>query len=141
MAAYCTNCAAALDPGAKFCPSCGAQTEAAAPPPAPSVSPTHDAGSSPYAPPALGRRYPALRIVAIVLKVGAVIWVVIGVIGLLVVIASSSNSPLGSRLVNPVQGFALLLVCLYFAVMSWAGSELLHVFMDIEENTRRAATK
>lgn len=147
MAAYCTNCAAALEPGVKFCASCGAPTEAPLPP-APNPTAAVSGGVSVSAgahsvptPSVVGRRYPALRIVAIVLKVAAIIWLIVGVIGLITGISVGSNPSIGFPASGGMYGFFFLLTSLYFAVMSWAGAELLHVFMDIEENTRQVAAR
>jgi len=138
MAAYCTNCAATLDPGVKFCASCGTPTEATPPSRAAAVPATvHEPSTAVSA----GNRYPALRIVAILLKVTAAVWVIIGVVGLIAAMSAGSDLPSGLGGMSGFYGFLVLLSCLYFAVMSWAGAELLQVFMDIEDNTRRAMVK
>lgn len=135
MAAYCTNCAAPLEPGVKFCASCGLSTEAASPPHKTHI-PVNVYGASASA--VMGRRYRALRIVAFILKIAAVLWAIIRVIGLITSIEAGSDLPSGLGRVSSFYGVLVLLTSIYFAVMSWAGAELLHVFMDIEENTRRA---
>lgn len=145
MPAYCTNCAAALDPGVKFCAACGTPVEVPAPPhlpAAPARTEASPAGAySAPAPASTGRRYPALRIVAIVLKVAAVFWLIVGVLGFIMALAMGSDLPAGMGAASGIYGFLCLLTAVYFAVLSWAGAELLHVFMDIEENTRRTAAK
>jgi zinc-ribbon domain len=142
MAAFCTSCAAVLEPGVKFCASCGAPAEVSPPTrpgPAAPTSAAKDAGNTASSVPKGARRYPALRIVAIVLKVAAVIWLVVGVIAFITALAMGSDLPAAMGAASGLYGFLMLLTSAYFAVMSWAGAELLHVFMDIEENTRRAA--
>ena len=138
MAAYCSNCAATLDPGVKFCASCGTPTE--------SVRPLNGNATSADAPdqktpPIGGKRYPALRLAAIVLKVMAVVWLVIGSLSIVQGISIGNDLPRGFGAGGALYGFVALLSFVGFAVMSWATAELLHVFMDIEENTRRTFAK
>src|ERR1022692_3833359 len=75
MASTCTNCAAPLEAGTKFCGACGSAVEArtslpqsAPPPPSPGPTASHS------------RRYPALRIIALLLKILAAMTGIGGVI-------------------------------------------------------------
>ncbi|HLH55032.1 MAG TPA: zinc ribbon domain-containing protein [Verrucomicrobiae bacterium] len=132
MASFCTNCAAPLDPGAKFCGACGAAVEDT--PVIPSSQPVEPAW-------AFRRghkgRYPALRIVATIFKVLAVISAIGGIIAG-VVIGTEAGSISGGNMPGGVLAVLVILGSLLNGVILWSSSEMIHVFLDIEENTRRA---
>lgn len=132
MANFCNSCAAPLEPAAKFCGACGAVVEA--PPSSIPVRPVPVSRSFSHE---QGRRYPALRIIAVILKVLAALTAIGGVL---------SGMAAGSI---PTPGFgvpgggaiALLVILggLGYALFLWASAEMINVVLDIEENTRRAA--
>ena len=66
MAGFCINCAAPLESGTKFCGACGAAADTTPP-----VSATKADRVPQVFSQAPGRRYPVLRIVAVILKVFA----------------------------------------------------------------------
>lgn len=131
MAGFCTNCAAALESDAQFCPACGAstrpaKTQASAPITAQASGPTVRATSlsSPQ-----NKRYPILRLIAILLKVSAALWVIASLgIG-----AAANEARVGLFIVGLIGG-------VYGGLMLWASSEMIHVLIDIEENTRHRAS-
>ena len=135
MASFCTNCAAALDTGTKFCAACGTATDTAAP---------AETSSSPRTVPvaryAAARtvsersRYPVLRLIAVVLKVLAAIVAVFGVLGSLIAIGGA-NSGLG-MLSGALGALVGLVVSLIWGLALWAWAELINVLVDIEHNTR-----
>lgn len=136
MASFCTSCAATLDPGSKFCGACGATVEEA-----PQIS----AGKADRAPQVFshghGDRYPALRIIAVILKVLAVLTALGGLLGGIAFgsIPASSYFPTGSGTISLLAIFGGLLAGLCYALFLWASAEMINVVLDIEENTRRAA--
>ncbi len=130
MAGFCTNCAAALESDALFCPACGAstrptKTSASAPVTAQASAPTVRAAS--FSTPQ-GKRYPVLRLISILLKVSAVLWL----IGSLGIGAAANEARGGLFIVGLIGG-------LYGGLMLWASAEMIHVLIDIEENTRHRA--
>ncbi len=131
MASFCTCCAATLEPGAKFCGACGAVVE----PPTPAVmaKPVPTKGiSGPY-----GRRYPALRIIAVILKIAAAVTAVGGVLSGLA--AGSIPSPGYGVPGGGAIALLVILASLFYALFLWASAEMIYVMLDIEENTRRLA--
>ncbi|MGA3128930.1 MAG: zinc ribbon domain-containing protein [Candidatus Korobacteraceae bacterium] len=132
MANFCNSCATPLETGAKFCGRCGAVVEAA--PSSSAVQPVPTSQSFSHA---QGRRYPALRIIAVILKVLAALTAIGGVLS--GIAAGSIPSP-GFGV--PGGGAIVLLVILGglgYALFLWASAEMINVVLDIEENTRRAA--
>lgn len=132
MASFCTSCAQALDPGAKFCGTCGATVESA------NHISTATADRAPQVfSHAHVKRYPALRVIAVILKVLAAITAVGGVFSGL-----AASSILSRGYGVPGGGAIPLMIIvagLCYALFLWASAEMLHVFIDIEENTRRAS--
>lgn len=134
MASFCVNCAAVIDPGAKFCGTCGATVEAT----------SADAGvqvTSRPSGPLLAvprRRYPVLRILTVILKVLAAVSVVGG--GLWAADAASLPANFGGVMPGSGLAFLIILGALMNAVFLWGWAEVINVALDIEENTRRAAT-
>jgi len=136
MSSFCTNCAAILEPGMKFCGACGNAIDF------PTTSPAVVAQSARTLPTAgRSRRYPALRIIAFVFKIIAVLTAVVGlIIGLSAAsIANSLPTSAGMGGAGPAIGWIIFLVSLCYALFLWAASEMIHVLIDIEENTRRGA--
>jgi len=77
----------------------------------------------------MGRRYPALRAISVIYKVLAVIAFLAGLtLGALMTVKG-----LGGRAALPIG------VGIIYALFLWAGAEMILVFLDIEQNTRRAA--
>lgn len=140
MASTCTNCAAPLEAGTKFCGACGSAVEVrtslpqSAPLP-PSLGPT-----------ARSRRYPALRIIALLIKILAVLTAIGGVITGFSAATITSALPSypgiasqGIGAAGTAIGWIIFLVSLCYALFLWASAEMIHVLIDIEENTRRSA--
>jgi|SRR5580698_5646689 quaternary ammonium compound-resistance protein SugE len=131
MASVCANCAAQLERGAKFCGACGRVVETAA---------TPLGGSAPAPKPlpiALRGRYPALRIITVLLKILAVLTAIGGVISGLS--AASLPNSLGIGAAASAIAVVILLASLCYALFLWASAEMIRVLIDIEENTRRSA--
>jgi hypothetical protein len=136
MASFCISCAAPLEPGTKFCGACGTAVEPLAAnsgiQPAPAsvqqVSYAH------------GRSYPALRIIAVILKVLAVITAIAGVVGGLSLSSFTGASYFpNAGAISALATLGGLLAGLCYALFLWASAEMINVVLDIEENTRRAA--
>ena len=75
MANFCNSCATPLDPAAKFCGACGTVVETTPPSIAVQPPPRSQVFSHTQ-----GRRYPALRIIAVILKVLAALTAIGGVL-------------------------------------------------------------
>jgi hypothetical protein len=141
MSSSCTNCTAPLEAGAKFCGSCGSAVEA---PARLLESPVPPHGSLSAA--VRERRYPALRIIAVLIKILAVLTTIGGAITGLSA-ASITNSLPGSAGIGApgigaagsTIGWIIFLVSLCYALFLWASAEMIHVLIDIEENTRQSA--
>jgi hypothetical protein len=86
---------------------------------------------------AQGRRYPALRIIAVILKVLAALTAIGGVLS--GIAAGSIPSPGFGVPGGGAVAFLVILVGLGYALFLWASAEMINVVLDIEENTRRAA--
>jgi protein-S-isoprenylcysteine O-methyltransferase Ste14 len=132
MASFCTSCAAALDPGSKFCGVCGTIVDSA-----PQLSAEKPNTLAQVVVETQSRRYPALRIIAVVLKILAVITAIVGLLGGL-----SFTSLIGTNYLPYAGGLsalAIILAGLCYALFLWASAEMINVALDIEENTRRAA--
>lgn len=130
MASFCTNCAAQLEPGTKFCGACGSVVEV---PAAPSVSAAQAPRSLPIA---LRGRYPALRIITVLLKILAVLTAIGGVISGLSVVSLPNSLGIGAA--SSAIAFVIMLAGLCYALFLWASAEMIRVLIDIEENTRRS---
>jgi uncharacterized protein YjeT (DUF2065 family) len=132
MASFCTSCATALEPGAKFCGRCGTVVEA--PPSSIAVQSVPVAQSFSHK---HGRRYPALRIIAVILKVLAALTAIGGVLSALA--AGSIPSPGFGVPGGGAIALLIILGGLGYGLFLWASAEMINVVLDIEENTRRAA--
>ena len=139
MASFCTNCAAPLETGTKFCGACGTVAEA------PTTSPESIA-SPRSSPPTTnrGRRYPALRVIAFVLKIGAVLTALGGMIFGVSAASLADFAPPYARIgaagtASFAIGWTIFFFGLLYALFLWASAEMIHVMIDIEENTRRSS--
>lgn len=139
MSTVCTNCAATLELGTKFCGACGKAVE-------PRITSTQNV-SRPRLITTPGRRYPGLRLIALLLKIVAVLTAVGGVITGLSATALTSSLPnyagaatSGIGAAGSAIGWMIFLVALCYALFLWASAEMIHVLIDIEENTRLSAT-
>ncbi len=75
------------------------------------------------------RRYPALRAIAVIYKVLAVLAFLVGLaIGIF-----------GAVEGRVFEGVAAVAIGIIYALFLWAGAELILVVLDIETNTRRTA--
>jgi L-asparagine transporter-like permease len=144
---FCSSCSTALEPGAKFCAACGTPvvvTPAAGPawtaPPPASPAAAHIPG--PGLAPLHARRYPALRIVAVILKVVAVLCVAVTLIGFIAALVNTTSNatPFGASLGYAVLPSAFLGIFAGFGagLYMWATAEMIGLAIDIEDNTRRA---
>jgi hypothetical protein len=75
-------------------------------------------------------KYPALQIVLLIWKLLVVVWV-IACVGVAVVLWKT-NEPNA-----PAFGLAAIVAGLGGGLVQWANIELIQIFIDIEENTRR----
>jgi hypothetical protein len=83
-------------------------------------------------------KYGALRILAWLLKVVAVLIAVVGILGLIP--SFTSTSPEFYRLSRSI-GAVWTIVAILMAFPLWCYADVLQVFMDIEENTRETLEK
>ena len=141
MSSVCINCAAPLEVGTKFCGACGKAVE-------PRMTVTQTVVQPQPAITTEARRYPALRLIALILKIVAVLTAVGGVITGFSAAAITSSLPnyagiasSGIGAAGSAIGWMIFLVALCYALFLWASAEMIHVLIDIEENTRRSATK
>jgi hypothetical protein len=86
------------------------------------------------------KKYGALRIIATVLKIVGLLVLLFGVIGGILAVADGASI----KQTNPEHGLDLLrtgLVGLISAIVGaiclWAWAELIKLFIDVEENTRK----
>jgi hypothetical protein len=141
MASTCSSCAAPLEAGTKFCGTCGSPVDARSVP-RENAAQIHRAS-------AVGgqsRRYPGLRIIAFLLKIFAVLTAVGGGITGLSAASITGSLPNYSGLGSPgigaagsAIGWIIFLAGLCYALFLWASAEMIHVLVDIEDNTRRSA--
>jgi len=162
----CPVCNAELPSTAKFCGGCGT-TLSAPPPPPPPAAPSYEQsypvmnaapgyGGVAYggpgfgggAAPAVRKKYKALRLIAVLIKIFAVIAGALLIIGGLVSIVagaatSTSTSPSFPADAGPaaflggaVVGLIMLVYGVFVFIFLYAYAEWMYVFMDIEENTR-----
>ena len=151
----CPVCNAELPSTARFCGGCGTtiSPSATAPPPA---SPSYEQPPqmrNPYpsyggALPAVAKKYKALRVIAVLIKIFAfVAGGLLIIAGLLMIVAGAAAS--GSRststfpdagpaafLGGAVMGLIMIVYGAFAFVFLYAFAEWMYVFMDIEENTR-----
>lgn len=84
-------------------------------------------------------KYGILRIVSVIYKIFAVIVAIIGLIsGLGAMVATSSFGP-GVSTGAILTGLMTIVMGLLGGVFLWAGAEMIILFIDIEENTRRTS--
>jgi hypothetical protein len=141
MSSICINCAAPLEVGTKFCGACGKAVE-------PRLTPAQTVVQAHRAIKTEARRYPALRLIALILKIVAVLTAVGGVIAGFSAAAITNSLPnyaginsSGSGAAGSAIGWMIFLVALCYALFLWASAEMIHVLIDIEENTRLGASK
>ena len=159
----CPVCSAELPATAKFCGGCGTTLSAppppAAPPPAsfqqpyPVSNPAPAYGGGGFgagAMPTVKRKYKVLRLIAVLMKIFAVVIGALLIIGGLVMVvagaaagSSSQTTPtfqpepgLSSFFGGLVGGLIMLVYGVFVFVFLYAYAEWMYVFMDIEENTR-----
>jgi protein-S-isoprenylcysteine O-methyltransferase Ste14 len=82
-------------------------------------------------------KYGALRIIATLIKVLAVLVLILGVIGGLGAMAGSSQMQGGNMMGGIFGGFFMLIWGLMGAIGLWAWAELINLLIDVEENTRK----
>jgi hypothetical protein len=141
MSSICINCAAPLEVGTKFCGACGKAVEPRMTPAQTVVQPHRGITTE-------ARRYPALRLIALILKIVTVLTALGGVItGFSAAtitnslpnyagIASSGIVAAGSAI-----GWMIFLVALCYALFLWASAEMIRVLIDIEESTRLGSSE
>ena len=124
----CPNCAYPVPAERATCPSCGTAVEEQM-----SSAPTPDETTATVSP-SRHTRYPALRAIVVLIKVCAVVWPVFWVAA--AVFAPEAAAPAKGRFL--ILGSVLVgaLGCLSL----WAYAEGIIVVLDIEQNTRRAAS-
>jgi hypothetical protein len=164
----CPVCSAELPNTAKFCGSCG--TTLSLPPtpppstpayqPLPSSSPGYQQpspamnsapsyGFAGNAPVTVKKKYKALRLIAVLLKILSVIagvgLIIAGLVMAVAGAASSSRTATTPTFGEPgpaaffgglVGGLVLIVYGVFVFVFLYAYAEWMYVFMDIEENTR-----
>ena len=95
-------------------------------------------GTQPDTVASTSKRYPALRIISTIYRSLAYVSAVAGIIGVLVGISQMSERYGGAA------GGTILLLSLLFGAIAFvtflAISEAIHVFIDIEENTRQSSS-
>lgn len=140
MASTCSSCAAPLEAGTKFCGTCGSPVDAY-PVPQEKAAQIHRVSAG-----GQNRRYPGLRIIAFLLKIFAVLTALGGAITGLSAASITSSLPNYAGIGSPgigaagsAIGWIIFLVSLCYALFLWASAEMIHVLIDIEENTRRSA--
>jgi len=138
MSITCPRCKTINEDNAVFCTSCGYSLEGLAPsapipPAAPTYAGQNQGNFSANAPVIVERRYGVLRTISAFLNILAWIFLVISVLGGIVAAFGIGGG----------EGFLMVLAgilsgVLFFAMFK-AYAELLHLAIDIEENTRRTA--
>lgn len=88
------------------------------------------------------RKYPVLRVIAIVFKVLA--WVVLaaGIIGMIALLSAGSGLPSDLQVLRPVAtagAFALPLIAILWFALFFAFGSILSMLVDIEAKTREMA--
>lgn len=98
--------------------------------------------------PPVERRFAALRIIAIILKIFAWIFLILGLLGgvALLILGFTLLEPLGIPTLEtggPLVGIAafvvILIITLAWFLSLYAGADLILLFLSVEENTRRMA--
>jgi len=135
MPSICINCGASLEAGTNFCGACGSAVVAR------TTSSQNIAQPHPALPVAVGRRYYGLRIIALLHKILAVLTVIGGAITGLSAASMMSFLPNSAQVgaAGAAIGGVIFLFSLCFALFLWASAEMIHLLIDIEENTRRSA--
>jgi hypothetical protein len=80
-------------------------------------------------------RYPALRMIAFILRILAVVTLIGG--ALITIVAAIEVSGVGETIVTAVGGMILTVI---YVVITLAFAELIELAVSVEANTRRAAT-
>ncbi len=167
----CPVCSAELPATAKFCGGCGTTLSEppTPPPPPPQAAPSYEQsypvinaapayGSGAHSAPVYGggptaavkKKYKVLRLIAVLIKIFAVIAGALLIIGGLVTIVAGAASgsktatafpdvgPAGPAafLGSAVIGLIMLVYGVVVFIFLYAYAEWMYVFMDIEENTR-----
>ena len=156
----CATCNAELPPSAKFCTACGAvptpampaETQWAAPaPPAAPVQPVSYGGPASHGRspiPAVEKRFKALRLIAVLVKIASIlvaVVAVIGAVGLIVAGAGAASSVRDSSFGSGAPSFLFsgflgalfaLVYGVFLSVSLYASAEMIYLFLGIEENTR-----
>ena len=155
----CPVCSAELPATAKFCGGCG--TTLSIPPPSPPAavsyqqsypasnpSPGYAAGGYGASTlPTVLKKYKMLRLIAVVMKIFAVLagglLIIAGLVTIVAGAASSSRTAPALPDAGPmallggaVVGLMMLVYGVFVFIFLYAYAEWMYVFMDIEENTR-----
>ncbi|MBP2626053.1 MAG: hypothetical protein H6Q68_764 [Firmicutes bacterium] len=87
-----------------------------------------------------GQKYPILRLIAVLYKIGSVI---IGILGVIFSLGSCAAMPSYGLLpgYQIFLGWAMLFGSIVLAVSQWALGEGIMVFLDMEESIRKVAEK
>ena len=85
------------------------------------------------------RKYGALRAIAIIIKVLAILFLIFTVIGALSMMGSSGKNEMmqGNMPMGAFGGFMMLIWGILGTICMWAGAELICLLIDMEENTRK----
>jgi hypothetical protein len=95
-----------------------------------------ETGTQPDTVASTSKRYPALRIISTIYRYLAYVSVVVGVIGVLVGISQlSEGREVGGIILLPSFLFGAIAFVTFLAI-----AEAIHVFIDIEENTRQSSS-
>ena len=139
MSSICTNCGASLEAGTNFCGACGSAVGAR------TATSQNIVQPHPLLPVALERRYHGLRIISFLYKILAVVTAIGGTITGLSAASMTSLLPNSAQFgaagatINGIIFLVSLCISLCIALFLWASAEMIHVLIDIEENTRRSA--
>lgn len=141
MSITCPRCKTINEDSAVFCTSCGYSLEGLAPSaPTPPVAPTYASQNpgnvSANVPNMIGTRYKTLRVISTFFTVLAWVFLVMSVLAGIVGAISGSDYYGGLGFFGVLGG--ILAGGLMFAMFK-AYAELLHIAIDIEENTRLTA--
>jgi len=89
------------------------------------------------------RKYPVLRVIALILKILA--WVVLaaGIIGMIALLSAGSGLPSDLQVLRPLTtagAFTVPVIAIFWFVLLFAFGSILSLLVDIEEKTRELAT-
>jgi hypothetical protein len=90
------------------------------------------------------RKYPVLRVIALILKILA--WVVLaaGFIGMIAILSTGSRLPADLQVLRPLTtagAFGVPLVAILNFILLFGFGSILSLLVDIEEKTREIASK